>query len=405
MATSWVQTAAQKVARGPTTTGMDSWTCLSRATATTSSFTTTVTASPVVIDGKDEYQAAWSDYDNDGWPDLFMSGIDSGGNFLYHNNGDGTFTRITSGAIATDTVAHRPSPTWGDYNNDGFPDLFVGAGDYGPNLLYRNDGNGIFTKITSGDLITISGRLPKWGDYDNDGFVDVFLHRYGLDNLLYHNNGDGTFTRITTGSLVHDGGNSDQSGWGDYDNDGFLDLFVTNDGENNFLYRNNGNSNQWLKVKLVGTVSNRSAIGAKVRVQAKIRGQEMWQLREISNGSGFGGTMLIAHFGLGDATNIDTVRIEWPSGTVQELHNLPAKQFLTITEPPRLKLTSKEPGGVARFTLHGGVGFTYALEASDDLSAWLPLRTNITTGLTTEIEDANAANFPRRFYRARLMTP
>src|SRR6266498_4047104 len=165
-----------------------------------------------------------------------------------------------------------------DYNNDGLPDLFVGDGDTVPNFLYRNEGDGTFTKITTGDLISSTDRSPQWGDYDNDGFLDLFLCRYGPDNLLFHNNADGTFTRVTTGSLVHDGGNSLHGGWGDYDNDGFLDLFVVNDQQNNFLYRNNGNSNQWLKVKLVGTVSNRSAIGAKVRVQAKIGGEEMWQL-------------------------------------------------------------------------------------------------------------------------------
>ena len=230
--------------------------------------------------------------------------------------------------------------------------------------------------------------------------MDLFLCRYGLDNLLYRNNGDGTFTPITSGSLVHDSGNSYHAGWGDYDNDGFLDLFVVNDQQNNFLYRNNGNSNQWLKVKLIGTVSNRSAIGAKVRVKAKIRGKEMWQLREISNGSGFGGTMLIAHFGLGDATNIDTVRIEWPSGTVQDFHDVPSKQFLTIMEPPRLNLLSQIPDGSFQLSLTGGVGFTYDLETSSDLAEWTRWITLTNISRTMTITDTAATNVAQRFYRA-----
>src|SRR6266404_573276 len=96
---------------------------------------TRITNSPVVKDGKDEYQCAWTDYDNDGWPDLFMAAINSGGNFLYDNSGNGTLTRITSGAIATDRPADLPAPAWVDYNNDGLPDLFVGGGDTGPNFL------------------------------------------------------------------------------------------------------------------------------------------------------------------------------------------------------------------------------------------------------------------------------
>src|SRR6185369_10873630 len=125
--------------------------------------------------------------------------------------------------------------------------------------------------------------------------------------------------------------------WGDYDNDGFLDLFVANganqNAQNNFLYRNNGNSNSWINIRGVGNVSNRSAGGAKVRVKSTIGAEPLWQLREISGGSGYGSQNdLRASFGLGDATNIDTVRIEWPSGIIQEMRNVAVKQFLTVTE-------------------------------------------------------------------------
>ena len=221
------------------------------------------------------------------------------------------------------------------------------------NSLYRNNGNGTFTEVTSDSIVSEAGFYGScaWGDYDNDGFLDLFLGQLnpGQNNVLYHNNGDGTFTKVLEGSLVNDGGVSHASAWADYDNDGFLDLFVANtvtfpggatySNFRNFLYRNDGNTNQWIKLKLVGTVSNRAAIGAKVRVKATMGGNTVWQFRDISGGSGWGGgqNSLVAHFGLGDATNIDTIRIEWPSGIVQEMHNVAVKQFLTVTEPARLQ--------------------------------------------------------------------
>jgi len=118
------------------------------------------------------------------------------------------------------------------------------------------------------------------------GFLDLFVTDYGdgattRTNCLYRNNGDGSFGRIRTGSLANDSQlSSGACAWGDYDNDGFLDLVVTRYPEANLLYRNNGNGNSWVKIKLVGTLSNRSGIGAKVRVQARIGGRTFWQMRE-----------------------------------------------------------------------------------------------------------------------------
>src|SRR5207344_348521 len=112
----------------------------------------------------------------------------------------------------------------------------------------------------------------------------------------------------------------------DFDNDGFLDLFVTSGSQSsgvgtNLLYHNSGNTNSWLEVKLVGTVANRSGIGAKVRVKATINGKTFWQLREINNGGGWNIQTLVAHFGLGNVKDIEMLHIEWPSGTVQEVRN------------------------------------------------------------------------------------
>ena len=286
--------------------------------------------------------AAWADYDNDGYPDLFVTAY-PGGNLLYHNNGDGTFTQVTGSSLSGPTQFSWAC-AWGDYDNDGFPDLFVATGaaweTAQTNLLYHNEGNGTFTQVTQGDPVTTPAFSAgcSWGDYDNDGFLDLFVVNDGgglvTTNALYHNNGDGTFTAVSLGSLTSDVGTCRSCGWADYDNDGFLDLFVANNTGQNLLYRNNGNSNGWVKVRCVGSVSNRAAIGAKVRVNAFYRGASRWQLREIFGGDGGGNIQpLLAHFGLGDATNVDTIRIEWPLGIVQELYNLAPRQSLTITEP------------------------------------------------------------------------
>jgi hypothetical protein len=151
---------------------------------------------------------------------------------------------------------------------------------------------------------------------------------------------------------------------------------------------------------LVGTVSNRSAIGAKVRVKATIGGKTFWQMREINTGDGFSAGPLDAHFGLGNATNIDTLRIEWPSGIVQEFQNVAPKQILTITEPPRLLASTTN--GVPQFSLKGGRFMQYDIQASSDLMAWSPVSTVTITNLsgTAQIIDPGAPGSDHRFYRA-----
>ncbi len=319
--------------------------------------------------------ATWGDYDNDGFLDLFTTRVNQP-NLLYHNNGNGTFTKITNAAFAANSSISQGC-SWGDYDNDGYLDLVVcnvGANNY----LYHNNRDGTFSKVVNSAITTVTANSSgsAWADYDNDGYLDLFIAARGGACLLFHNNGDGTFTRVTTGHPVLVSGTWTGAAWGDVNNDGFPDLFVANQGGANALYLNGGNSNNWLTVQCLGRVSNRAAIGAKVRVQAVISGQARWQMREISGGGGLASQNdLRAQFGLGDATNAQVVRVEWPSGITQEFTNVVARQFLTVKEPSRLKAEMPSAGSSPRLTLTGGQGLAYQLEISNDLSTWTPVAT------------------------------
>jgi hypothetical protein len=328
---------------------------------------------------------AWGDYDNDGWPDLFVAnGRDYNASgvprpsYLYHNLGNGNFEKVKN--VITTNLFGLAMGIWADFNNDRLLDLFacgyaVGS-DPEARLLFRNEGGGNFSRVTVRAPATDAGYDQGAAaiDYDNDGWLDIFIASGGpnaFNDALYRNNGDGTFTRITRGSLVNDLGEGAGCAWGDFNHDGFLDLYVSNfqnqNPEKNGFYINNGNANHWLEIKCVGRISNRSAIGAKVRVRATIGGKQFWQLREIaSNGGYMAATPLEAHFGLGDAASVEQIRIEWPSGIVQEIGATAANQFLTIEEPPRLKIAPAGPG--VSITPEGR-GETH-LERSLDLLHW-----------------------------------
>jgi enediyne biosynthesis protein E4 len=356
--------------------------------------------------------AVWGDYNNDGRPDLFLPQINEPSglpNYLYRNDGGGMFTRVAAGMV--DGNSSCTAAGWGDYDNDGDLDLFVASAANGgqesrPNFLYRNDGNGTFTSLTSLPGNDPSGGAShgcNWGDYDNDGWLDLFVANNGGQNdFLYHNNGDGTFTKITDSIAVNDAVSSWAAAWGDYNNDGFLDLFVSTAAGANLLYHNNTNENHWLKFRLIGSRSNRAAIGAKVRLRATINGQAFWQMREVSGGDGhMGQNSLHVHFGLGTATNVDRVRIEWPSGTVQELTNVVSKQFLTVKEPPVLSALGKDEDGAFQLALHGGRGLPYTVEHSTNLLHWNWLASFAATNSVMSVIDAESTSAPTRFYRAR----
>jgi hypothetical protein len=295
---------------------------------------TKITEGEIVNDWNDSWTASWGDYDNDGDQDLFVGTGSGENNILYQNNGDGNFSRIYDDDIVNDGST-TISSSWGDYNNDGNLDLFVSNTNGENNFLYWNNGNGSFQRIWDGEIVNDGGSSygSSWGDYDNDGFLDLYVvNGGGQENFLYHNNGDGTFQKIWEDEIIYGSESPRGIAWGDYDNDGDLDLFIATVG-NNLLYRNNGNSNHWINLLCVGQYSNRSAFGTKVIVRANIFGQYLEQTQEINGQSGYySQNSANVEFGLGDASTIDEIEIRWPSGIVQILNSIGVDRFLSSVE-------------------------------------------------------------------------
>ncbi|MBL0007188.1 MAG: VCBS repeat-containing protein [Saprospiraceae bacterium] len=250
---------------------------------------------------------------------------------------------MTDLIITTDGF-NTMSSSWGDIDNDGDLDLFL-ANDGSKNQLFRNEGNFVFSRILSTDISNTNAKSfsSAWADIDNDSDLDLFVtnafqNGQRLKNNLYLNDGTGHLTEVTNEVVVMDEGWSYGCAFGDYDNDGFQDLAVAttrfgNVDEADYLYHNNGNSNHWLMVSLEGNVSNKSAIGAKVRVKAIVNGTAVWQMREISAQSAYcSQNDMRAHFGLADATLVDSMVIEWPSGIRQYRTGVLPNQILEIEE-------------------------------------------------------------------------
>jgi len=327
---------------------------------------TKITTGDPVNDGEHCLGSSWCDYDNDNDQDLFTANSDPFAyiginNFLYENNGDGTFTKLTESIVANDSSISTGG-SWGDYDNDGDFDLFVSNWNGENNHLYNNNGDGTFTRVTDGDIVNDGGNSVHgaWGDYDNDGDLDIYVtNDWNENNYLYRNDGGGTFVRITEGDIVSGGGRSNGATWVDYDNDGYLDMYVPNGQMNpdqsNFLYRNNALSGyNWINVKCVGTVSNTSAIGTKVRAKATVLGQPVRQLREVSGHQGFNAQESFnVEFGLGDAPAVDSLVFWWPSGTLDIYTDVDINQFYLATEGTGLDIIETSTGSEPHNSLPG----------------------------------------------------
>ncbi len=375
-------------------------------------FTDVTTASGLARVLTGTQAAAWTDVDNDGFLDLFV-GNENGPAQLFHNNRDGTFVDIATKA-GVDARGFNKGVTAGDYDNDGWPDLYV-SNLGGPNLLYRNNHDGTFTELGRAAGVPGPGQgFPTWFfDYDNDGYLDLFvgsfvtsvdetaraylhLPRNGQSTKLYRNLGDGSFQDVTRQaglekSLMVMGAN-----FGDVNNDGFLDLYLgtgnpsygslvpsllllnkggrtfvditgssgtgelhkghgvafadlDHDGDEDLLFEvggatpgdahalrlfeNPGHGADWIALKLVGTRTNRSAIGARITVTVEGADGRRVIHRSVGSGGSFGAAPLQQHIGLGRAASRVDVDVWWPtSNTRQHFTDVGRNRFLEITE-------------------------------------------------------------------------
>ena len=241
---------------------------------------------------------------------------------LYHNNQNGTFTKVEEGPFISD-VSNCSGASWGDADNDGDLDLFVSTGQLGmyENWFYVNNGDGTFTKITDSPLVNEAtwSSGSAWGDYDKDGDLDLAVGGYDGNNLLFNNDGAGNFEKVEDNEFVNDGGYTEGLAWADIDDDGDLDIFTAKNnyfGGNNSMFINDGNNNNWLKVKLIrGNIAwFEYLISSRIYIYATIFGQPVMQMRELSTqtGGGQGGqNEMTQFFGLGDATIVDSLVVFW----------------------------------------------------------------------------------------------
>ncbi|MEJ2008573.1 MAG: CRTAC1 family protein [Acidobacteriota bacterium] len=289
------------------------------------------------------------DYDNDGWPDIYIAN-DTMPSYLYHNNRNGTFTEVAVevnvayGQNGEATTAM--GPIFGDYDNDGWQDIFVSDARF--HRLFHNPGKagGFFQDMTNeADVGEVSGQYTGWGDgffdFDNDGWKDIFLVNGGLrwlipmESSLLRNNGNSTFADVSTqaGSFFEDRHVSRGAAFADYDNDGYIDAYITTLGSKGILLHNTpapGKRNHWLTVKLVGTRSNRDGYGASLEA---VTGNLHQYVQAVSGSGYLSQSDPRPHFGLGQHTEVDELTIRWPSGTVQKLEHVKVDQILTVKEP------------------------------------------------------------------------
>src|SRR5215471_4709928 len=320
-------------------------------------------------DGRFGMKALWTDLDGDGWMDLYVAN-DSGPNFLYKNNRDGTFKDVglLAGCAVREDGSEQGSMgvTIGDYNHDGLLDIFVANFADEPKTLYRQEKGMFFADVSFASKVAqVSIPYVGWGtdfiDFDNDGWGDLMEvngHVYPqVENLsagagyaqrvlLFHNEQNGTFSEVAAscGEALMARRVSRGAAFGDIDNDGDIDVVINNlDGTPTVLRNDGGNRNNWISIKTLGSKRNRDALGARVKVTAG----DLTQVKEVySGGSYISQNDTRIHFGLGKRTRVDSIEIRWPSGGKTEvIRDAPVNQFVVVQEGRGI-LKKREPSRI-----------------------------------------------------------
>jgi enediyne biosynthesis protein E4 len=295
------------------------------------------------------------DFDNDGWPDIYVA-VDSEPSILFKNNHDGTFTDVAvmAGCAYSDN-GHEQAGVGvavADYDCDGWFDIFKTNFADDTCNLYHNNGDGTFSDVTFASGVAVNNRYVAWGcgfvDYDNDGWQDIiqinghvypeidqynFGQTFKNPRLVYKNLGNGHFKDVSAemGPGISEHYSSRGAAFGDYNNNGNMDVLILNMNDLPSLLRNEGGNQQnWIKIKLVGTKCNRTAIGARVRV---ITGKHV-QMDEVHSGdSVMSQSDLRLHFGLGKVETVDTLEVKWPTTQkIERFTKVKANQIITIRE-------------------------------------------------------------------------
>ncbi|HVN19519.1 MAG TPA: CRTAC1 family protein [Dongiaceae bacterium] len=304
------------------------------------------------------------DFNNDGWPDIYVA-VDSAPSILFHNNHDGTFTDVAvMSGCAYNEDGHEQAGMGlavADYDCDGWFDIFKTNFADDTCNLYHNNGDGTFSDLSLSSGIGINRNYVAWGcgfiDYDNDGWSDIVqinghvypeVDKYNLGEtfknprLVYRNLGNGHFKDVSSemGRGISERFSSRGAAFGDYQNDGDMDVLILNMNDLPSLLRNEGGNKQnWIKIKLVGTICNRTAIGARVRA---ITGKHT-QMDEVHSGTSvMSQSDLRLHFGLGKVETVDLIEVKWPTTQKTErFTQVKANQILTIRENNGIVATFK----------------------------------------------------------------
>ena len=294
-----------------------------------------VTEAAGVGNTAESVQSVFFDVDLDNDLDLFVSRGSGFANRMFINKSNGAFVDEANARRLTDPAPHGQGVAVADYDNDGDFDIYM-SNSNGANRLYRNDTNaagklGYFREVASAAGVRDESRSLgcTFADFNNDGWQDLYVGNFG-PNRMYRNNGDGTFSEVSSSSATDHNGRAYGTGVTDYDDDGGLDIFFSNSGETSVLLHNESAKQHWLKLNLIGKESNHNGVGAIVRVDDGARRQVQQLVAGYSMVSGGGDLTL--HFGLGARTKAQRLEVQWPSGKKDILFNAEANRTLEIIE-------------------------------------------------------------------------